>query len=64
MKQAEIAAEEAAWALRDYLGKLESDPGRLEEVEPPGRSGQLKRKYGGTLDEVLAVPRPSEATSG
>ena len=47
--------EEAAWTLRDYLGKLESDPGRLEEVEARlDALDKLKRKYGGTLDEVLA----------
>jgi len=55
LKQAEIAVEEAAWTLRDYLGKLESDPGRLEEVEARlDALDKLKRKYGGTLDEVLA----------
>jgi len=55
LKQAEIAVEEAAWTLRDYLGKLESDPGRLEEVETRlDALDKLKRKYGGTLDEVLA----------
>ena len=55
LKQAEIAVEEAAWTLREYLGKLESDPGRLEEVETRlDALDKLKRKYGGTLSEVLA----------
>jgi DNA repair protein RecN (Recombination protein N) len=55
LKQAEIAVEEASVTLRDYLGKLESDPGRLEEVEARlDALDKLRRKYGGTLDEVLA----------
>ena len=36
LKQAEIAVEESAWTLRDYLDKLEADPRRLEDIgEPP-----------------------------
>lgn len=54
IKQAEIAVEEAAWNLRDYLGKLESDPARLEEVESRlDVLDRLKRKYGGRLEDVL-----------
>jgi DNA repair protein RecN (Recombination protein N) len=54
-KQASVQADEAAYALRDYLGKLEGDPARLDDVE--GRLAaldKLKRKYGKTLQEVLA----------
>lgn len=55
LKQASVALEEATYALRDYLGKLEGDPGRLEDVEARlDALDKLKRKYGGTLDEVLA----------
>lgn len=55
LKQAEIGVEEASWALRDYLGKLEGDPARLEDVESRlDVLDRLKRKYGGTIDEVLA----------
>ena len=55
LKQASVALEEAAYALRDYLGKLEGDPARLEEVETRLEAlDKLKRKYGGTLEEVLA----------
>jgi DNA repair protein RecN (Recombination protein N) len=55
LKQASVALEEAAYALRDYLGKLEGDPARLEDVETRLEAlDKLKRKYGGTLDEVLA----------
>ncbi len=54
-RQASVQADEAAYALRDYLGKLEGDPARLDEVE--GRLAaldKLKRKYGKTLEEVMA----------
>ena len=41
-------------ALRHYLGKLEADPARLDEVKRAGALEKLKRKYGATIDEVLA----------
>jgi DNA repair protein RecN (Recombination protein N) len=55
LKPAEIAIGEAAGELRDYLGRLEADPTRLEEVESRlAAIEKLKRKYGATLTEVLA----------
>jgi DNA repair protein RecN (Recombination protein N) len=37
------------------LGKLESDPARLEDVESRlAALDKLKRKYGGTIEEILA----------
>lgn len=55
LQPAAIAAEEAAHALRHYLGKLEADPARLEEIETRlAALEKLKRKYGATLDEVVA----------
>jgi DNA repair protein RecN (Recombination protein N) len=50
-----VQVTEAAYAMRDYLGKLEGDPKRLDKVE--GRLealDKLKRKYGRTVEEVLA----------
>lgn len=50
-----IAVDEAAHALRHYLGKLEADPARLEEIESRMAAlEKLKRKYGATVEEVLA----------
>jgi DNA repair protein RecN (Recombination protein N) len=50
-----IAVQEASYALRDYLDKLEADPQRLEEIESRLVAiERLKRKYGGTLEAVLA----------
>ena len=58
LRQAEIALEEASYALRDYLSKLEANPARLDEVEARlAVLERLKRKYGSTLEEVLAFQR-------
>lgn len=55
LRPAAISIDDAAHALRHYLGKLEADPSRLEEVEARlAALEKLKRKYGSTLDEVLA----------
>jgi DNA repair protein RecN (Recombination protein N) len=55
LKPAQIAVDEASSAIRDYLGKLESDPERLEEIETRlALIGKLKRKYGATVEEILA----------
>lgn len=55
LKLAAVQVNEAAYALRDYLGKLEGDPARLDIVETRlAALDRLKRKYGGTLEEVLA----------
>ncbi len=49
-----IAIEEASYALRDYLSRLEANPARLDEVESRlAALDKLKRKYGGTLEEIL-----------
>ncbi|HEX4594612.1 MAG TPA: DNA repair protein RecN [Bryobacteraceae bacterium] len=55
LRSAEIAVGEASRAVRDYLDGLEADPDRLEHVESRlALIDRLKRKYGATLDEVLA----------
>ncbi|MCW5982646.1 MAG: DNA repair protein RecN [Bryobacteraceae bacterium] len=51
---AEIAIEETAHELRHYLGGLEGDPSRLDEVEARlAALDRLKRKYGATIEEIL-----------
>ncbi|MCX6625059.1 MAG: DNA repair protein RecN, partial [Acidobacteria bacterium] len=41
--------------LRDYLGRLEADPARLEELESRlATIERLRRKYGTTIEEILA----------
>jgi DNA repair protein RecN (Recombination protein N) len=55
LKQAAIAVDEASTNLRNYLGRIENDPARLEEVETRlAALERLKRKYGTTIDEIFA----------
>jgi len=55
LRSAEIGVGEAARAMRDYLDRLEADPDRLEHVESRlALIDRLKRKYGATLQQVLA----------
>jgi len=55
LKQAAVQVDEASYTLRDYLGKLEGDPVRLDQVESRLEAlDKLKRKYGKTIEEVLA----------
>jgi DNA repair protein RecN (Recombination protein N) len=55
IEPASIAVQEASYVLRDYLEKLEADPQRLDEIEARlAIIERLKRKYGGSLEAVLA----------
>ncbi len=55
LRPAELATEEAALGLRDYLSHLEADPERLEQIESRlAALDKLKRKYGPTIEHVLA----------
>jgi DNA repair protein RecN (Recombination protein N) len=55
LQPASIAVDDASHALRHYLAKLEADPGRLDEIESRlAALEKLKRKYGATVEEVLA----------
>ena len=50
-----VGVDDAADTVRDYLDRLEADPNRLEDVESRlAAIDRLKRKYGSSLDEVLA----------
>jgi DNA repair protein RecN (Recombination protein N) len=52
---ARATLEDAANFLGHYLGKLEANPQRLEEIEDRlALLDRLKRKYGQTLEEILA----------
>jgi DNA repair protein RecN (Recombination protein N) len=54
LQPAAIALQETAHSLRHYLGKLEADPGRLDEVEDRlAALEKLKRKYGASVEQVL-----------
>jgi DNA repair protein RecN (Recombination protein N) len=52
---AAIAVEEASFAVRDYLSRLEANPARLDEIESRlAALDRLKRKYGRSAEEILA----------
>jgi len=53
-----IQLEEIALAFRDYSRRVEINPVRLDEIENRLEEiDRLKRKYGSTLEEVLAFKR-------
>jgi len=55
LKPAMIVVDEAAHVLGDYIGRLEADPKRLDDIESRLASiEKLKRKYGETLNGILA----------
>jgi DNA repair protein RecN (Recombination protein N) len=54
LKPAAITVDEVSYTLRDYLGRLEADPLRLEAVETRlAGIDKLKRKYGASIEEIL-----------
>ena len=55
LKAADLSLQEVSYALRDYLSRLEANPGRLEEIETRlAAMDKLKRKYGQSIAEMLA----------
>ena len=56
-----FSLEDVAFTLRDYTKDISFDPGRLEEIEDRLEyMGKLKRKYGGTLEDVLEAKKGIE----
>lgn len=54
LNSAALALQEASYGLRDYLGRLEANPGRLEEIENRlAAIDRLKRKYGQSIEAIL-----------
>jgi len=55
LQSAAIGVDDASDSIRDYLDKLEADPKRLDEIESRlALIERLKRKYGSSLEDVLA----------
>jgi DNA repair protein RecN (Recombination protein N) len=55
LQSAAIGVDDASDAIRDYMDKREADPKRLDEIESRlALMERLKRKYGSSLDDVLA----------
>jgi len=56
LESARITIEDIGTRLRDYGEGIEASPGRLAEVEDRlAALDRLKRKYGPTLDDVIAL---------
>ncbi|MDE3198245.1 MAG: DNA repair protein RecN [Acidobacteriota bacterium] len=55
LEPALVAIDDVSYSLRDYLARVEANPDRLEEIENRlAAIEKLKRKYGGSVDEVIA----------
>lgn len=55
LSAARVVVDDLARALGNYLGRLEADPARLDEIEDRmALLDRLKRKYGGSVSEMLA----------
>ena len=55
LEPALIAIQDVSYSLRDYLGQVEANPARLEEIETRlAALDKLKRKYGGSVDAILS----------
>jgi len=53
-----IAIQDVSYSLRDYLGRPEANPARLEEIEIRLEAiDKLRRKYGKSVEEILAFQR-------
>lgn len=62
LENARYAVEEAAQRARAYAEAIEDDPQRLNDLEERLELlSQLKRKYGGTVDEVLKYAVEAES---
>ena len=58
---ARAALDDLSRALGDYIAGLDVEPGRLDEVEDRlALLDKLKRKYGGTVDEMLAFAQRAQ----
>ncbi len=55
LEPALLAIQDVSYSLRDYLGRVEGNPARLEEIEDRlAALDKLKRKYGASVGEILA----------
>lgn len=62
LQTAQAVLEDLAMSVRDFRNRLEFSPERLEEIESRlAEISRLKRKYGGTVETVLAHFEESEA---
>lgn len=63
LESARIQLEEAVLGLRDYARRIEVNPTRLEEIEHRLEViDRLKRKYGSSVEEILAFKEKVDAS--
>lgn len=61
LQTAKAVLEDLAMSVRDFRARLEFSPERLEEIENRlAEISRLKRKYGGSIESVLAHFKESE----
>ncbi|HET9660625.1 MAG TPA: DNA repair protein RecN [Thermomicrobiales bacterium] len=61
LNEAAVLVDEIALELRDYLDEIEANPERLEFVQERLELIKLlKRKYGGTVDEILTYAEEAQ----
>ncbi|CAN5639125.1 DNA repair protein RecN [soil metagenome] len=61
LNSAQAVLEDLAITVRDFRGQLEFSPERLEEIENRlAEISRLKRKYGGTVETILAHLKDAE----
>lgn len=55
LEEAYLQLEDSAISLRDYTSRVEADPAALQQADDRlDQIGRLKRKYGATVEDVLA----------
>jgi DNA repair protein RecN (Recombination protein N) len=55
LKSAQILVDEVSFELREYLGRIDGDPTKLDEMQTRlAAIDKLKRKYGQSIEEVRA----------
>jgi DNA repair protein RecN (Recombination protein N) len=65
LQSAILELEDAAENARSYAESLEADPARLDQIESRlSRINRLKRKYGGTVTEILEYRAQIETEIG
>lgn len=65
LQSAILELEDAAESARSYAESLEADPTRLDQIESRlSRINRLKRKYGGSVDEILEYRTQIETEIG
>lgn len=62
LQTAQAVLEDLAFTVRDFRGSLEFSPERLSEIENRlAEIARLKRKYGGTIENIIEHFQTSEA---